>query len=82
MFPDEGKLREHGENQSCHPRPRERSYGFGIEERKLLKSRRGLSELGEVEKWRAIYKVLFPDDGEIPSPCKYTIFHFTLREMH
>jgi hypothetical protein len=30
--------------------------------------------LDEEEKWRAIYKIIFPEAQDIPSPCKMPAF--------
>ena len=38
-----------------------------------MKSKKGSQvHHGEVEKWKAVYRILFPDDhdADMPSPCK------------
>jgi len=40
---------------------------------KRLKSRKktsGTQEMTEHDKWAVMYRIIFPDDVEIPSPCK------------
>jgi len=46
--------------------------GFDKDQERLLKSRKK-STLTEEEKWKEMFRILFPNDEEdlIPSPCKY-----------
>ena len=34
-------------------------------------SRKAESEKSEHDKWVGIYRIIFPDDEEVPSPCEY-----------
>jgi hypothetical protein len=45
--------------------------GFDEAQKEKLKSRKNLNKMTENEKWRQIYKILFPDVAadHIPSPC-------------
>ena len=51
--------------------------GFDDDQASKLKTRirkRQLRETSDVQKWGEWYKILFPNDGKIPSPCKSTAF--------
>ncbi|RSL93847.1 hypothetical protein CDV31_014545 [Fusarium ambrosium] len=61
-------LDEHLRNP-CRKKPPQRSYGINKEQEKQLRSRRMYQKsLDEEEKWRAIYKIIFPGEKNIPSP--------------
>jgi hypothetical protein len=47
------------------------------QEEKLRSRKREVTKLSEIEKWKMVYKILFPDDEEaaMPSPCKFDIDH-------
>jgi hypothetical protein len=36
-----------------------------------LKKRKG--EVNEEEQWKGMYKIIFPDEEIIPSPCQFTL---------
>lgn len=42
------------------------------QERKLKSKKRNAGVQTEEEKWKGVYRILFPDDAEedMPSPCK------------
>ncbi|KAK7542950.1 hypothetical protein IWX47DRAFT_544127 [Phyllosticta citricarpa] len=43
--------------------------GFGVDQERQLRCKKRVAGVkSEEEKWRAIYRILFPDDAEIPSP--------------
>ena len=46
--------------------------GIDSEKRTKLKNKKGINGQSDIERWNAIYRILFPDDDllEIPSPCK------------
>jgi hypothetical protein len=49
--------------------------GFNEDQASKLKTRirkRRLTEAIDEQKWREWYNILFPNDSEIPSPCKST----------
>jgi hypothetical protein len=51
--------------------------GFNKDQEKELKGRRGMFRAGtEVEKWKIVYLILFPDTplGGIPSPRKNVLY--------
>ena len=51
------------------------SQGFDEDQASKLKTRirkRQLGETSDEQKWGEWYKILFPKDDEIPSPCKST----------
>ena len=54
----------------------ETADGFDDAQEARLKSRKSLTTLTEAEKWRRVWKILFPQDADadIPEPCKYN-FH-------
>jgi hypothetical protein len=56
---------------SCELNQSEPAEGLDKEQEKKLKSKKK-SSLSEEEKWREIYKILFPHDDEeaMPSPCE------------
>lgn len=49
--------------------------GIDNETKERLKSRRGIQNISEEEKWKHMYKVLFPRTEDIPSPCKFYLGH-------
>jgi hypothetical protein len=59
--------------EQCSVRdPPPRRNGFNASQRDQLKSRpKGYKLMSEPQKWRYVYKILFPevDDADIPSPC-------------
>jgi len=59
----------------CQIREPEPIDGFTQDQEKRLRSRKKKpgEELTEPEKWRAMYRILFPDvaEDDIPSPCEY-----------
>ncbi|XTI87777.1 hypothetical protein V2W45_1309885 [Cenococcum geophilum] len=82
VFPKDDALREHQRATEACPR-REQcindwydwDQGFNEDQKKKLKSRKGRKDMPEEEKWKDIYRILFPSDPEsdIPSPCKCRI---------
>ncbi|RSL82576.1 hypothetical protein CDV31_016923 [Fusarium ambrosium] len=68
VFDTSPALDEHARNP-CRKKPPQRSYGINKEQEKQLRSRRMYQKsLDEEEKWRAIYKIIFPGEKNIPSP--------------
>ncbi|KAK4212716.1 hypothetical protein QBC37DRAFT_465181 [Rhypophila decipiens] len=71
-FEDEQTIIEHQRNvNSCPLKPMEPVEGFDTGQEARLKSRKkAITELSEVEKWKATFRILFPhvDDPDIPSP--------------
>lgn len=62
--------------QGCEVKVVELLEGYNKEQEKLLRKRkRGLGS--EEDKWKDMFKCLFPDDNEdiIPTPCKSFSFH-------
>jgi hypothetical protein len=50
-------------------------HGINTKQEKQLRSRKIYQKtLDEEEKWRAIYKIIFPEAQDIPSPCKMPAF--------
>ena len=82
VFLKDDALREHQRATEACPR-REQciddgydwDQGFNEDQKKKLKSRKGRKDMPEEEKWKDIYRILFPSDpeSEIPSPCKCRI---------
>jgi hypothetical protein len=70
IFDNASKLRDHaGMENPCKNQELQEVEGFGAAELKVLRKRdRGQTE---VEKWNKVYMILFPNDEEIPSPCKF-----------
>lgn len=63
-------LDEHRQDP-CRKKPPSGSYGINSEQERQLRSRKMYQKsLDEEEKWRAIYKIIFPDEENIPSPCR------------
>ena len=44
-----------------------------------LRSKKGLAGLSEKDKWRKMYRIIFPMDANIPSPCKHRLQPVLLR---
>lgn len=59
--------------EGCEVRTVELPEGYNREQEGILRRKRKLAG-SEEEKWRAMYKILFPDDDEsdIPTPCRHT----------
>jgi hypothetical protein len=71
-FPTEAELTAHARSQDvCLVQNAEPQEGFDKDQEKILKSRKK-SVLTEKQKWKDMFRVLFPDvpEGGIPSPCK------------
>lgn len=61
-------------NEPCPLREMEYVEGFDAAQERSLKSRKRAGQtLSEAEKWRRVFKILFPHvlDDDIPSPCKF-----------
>lgn len=56
---------------ACAVRERAVSDGFGAAQEEDLRSRRPLPGFTEVDKWKRVWRILFPNDAEadIPEPC-------------
>jgi len=72
-FDTDTSLKEHQRRpEGCEVREEGPKEGFDKEQEKRLKSRKR-PPIGqtEIEKWNAVYLILFPEDeSKIPSPCK------------
>lgn len=73
-FDTDASLKEHQRRpEGCEVREEGPKEGFDKEQEKRLKSRKR-PPIGqtEIEKWNAVYLILFPEDepSKIPSPCK------------
>ncbi|KAK0725905.1 hypothetical protein B0H67DRAFT_143264 [Lasiosphaeris hirsuta] len=73
-FRDEAGFVDHQRAlEPCPLREIEHVEGFDATQERSLRSRkRAKQDLSEPEKWREVYKVLFPhvEDDNVPSPCK------------
>ena len=73
-FADDVALREHQRDPGgCELRELIPLEGFDKDQEKKMKSKKGSQvHHGEVEKWKAVYRILFPDDhdADMPSPCE------------
>lgn len=72
---NDDELAEHEDLRTCEKPVQERDYadGFDRRQREKLKDRKVKTKtMSEVEYWKAVYKILFPEVDEhlIPSPCK------------
>lgn len=66
----------------CPLKDMEHVEGFdAVQERNLKSRKRSNPELSEIDKWREIYKILFPGvpDEEIPSHCEFIWFGLPVR---
>ena len=72
-FANEPTLREHQRDpRGCEVKEHVPLEGFDKDqERKLKSKKRSLVYMSEEDKWKGVYRVLFPDDNEadMPSPC-------------
>jgi hypothetical protein len=73
-FPSDAALRDHHKAiQSCEVRLEESIEGFDKDQEKKLKCRKKSSPAqSEEDRWRDIYRILFPEDEsfEVLSPCE------------
>ncbi|KAH8897567.1 hypothetical protein GQ53DRAFT_759818 [Thozetella sp. PMI_491] len=58
----------------CSVQSAELPEGYNKEQEKTLRKRKKI-DCSEEQRWRDMYMVLFPDDGEdmIPTPCKLSL---------
>lgn len=69
-FGTQPALYEHRKDP-CRQKPPPGSYGINKEQEKKLRSRKIYQKpLDEEEKWHAIYKIIFPGEKNMPSPCR------------
>ncbi|RYO42753.1 hypothetical protein AA0111_g398 [Alternaria arborescens] len=72
-FTNDVALREHQRDPSgCELREQIPLEGFDKEQEKRMKSKKG-SQMhhSEIEKWKAVYRILFPDDNDADMPSPY-----------
>jgi len=76
-FKDEAMLHDHQRaTNPCARRPEMTIEGFNkLQEKKLRSRKKSHSALSEEDKWKDMYRVLFPGDNEtcMPSPCKSSL---------
>ena len=71
MVKDDNELETHQiKIPACDVKPRQRIEGLTSEQKKLLQTR---DRSSEEERWNTMYKICFPNDTAIPSPCKTPI---------
>ena len=72
QFKSKDDLRTHwrGSSQRCDVRDPQPLEGLNEQQIDLLKSRD--RNKSKEERWKAVYKICFPEDQVIPSPCKST----------
>lgn len=74
-FPTGTSKYEHeSKPEKCKPAARKFFDGFNSEQERQMRCRKR-TKISEEEKWRVIYKILFPQVAEnaIPSPCKQAL---------
>ncbi|KAL5403563.1 hypothetical protein PMIN04_012802 [Paraphaeosphaeria minitans] len=73
-FANEPTLREHQRDpRGCEIKDQVPLEGFDKDQEQKLKSKkRSLVYQSEEDKWKGVYRILFPDDNDVdmPSPCK------------
>jgi hypothetical protein len=59
---------------ACEVQSEPTFVGFNEEQGERLRSRKQTTK-DDVEKWKEVYRILFPEDDEplIPSPCKLNL---------
>jgi hypothetical protein len=71
-FTNISALNEHQRaTQTCELRERSATEEITKKQEKQLRKRNNDSSQSEEDKWRDVYKILFPGDAEVPSPCQY-----------
>jgi hypothetical protein len=58
----------------CETRAEEPRDGIDDAQLQLLRSKKklpGKKEMSEEEKWTNVYRIIFPNDDPVPSPCGY-----------
>ncbi|KAJ0347969.1 hypothetical protein KNSL1_005990 [Colletotrichum chrysophilum] len=78
-FSAEAEVREHLKSQSlCEVLEGVSVEGFDeVQEKQLKSKKRGRVVKSEQDKWREIYRILFPDNSEIPDPLYNLAFDDT-----
>ena len=81
-FDDESSLGNHQRSvRPCPLRDVQIAEGFDETQESLLRTRsRGATKGANIQRWRQVYAILFPDtlDDDIPSPCKSNSLFWTL----
>jgi hypothetical protein len=54
---------------NCLPSPRPHSDEIDSQKLSILKAKRASDRMPEIDKWKELFKLLFPD-SPIPNPCK------------
>ncbi|KAF1952234.1 hypothetical protein CC80DRAFT_423089, partial [Byssothecium circinans] len=76
-FTNEPALREHQRDpRGCEVKEHLPLEGFDKDqERKLKSKKRSLVYMSEEDKWKVVYRILFPDDNESDMPSPYIEYH-------
>jgi hypothetical protein len=74
-FKNEEELKQHAQQElQCEKcdKPAEQMIGITKITEEKLKSRTGIQGLSDVDKWKHIYGIMFPEvaSDDVPSPCK------------
>jgi hypothetical protein len=56
----------------CSPGNLEKEDGYSVAQEKMLRSRKGIKGITELERWQQAYRILFPECeiDPMPSPCR------------
>lgn len=77
-FANEPSLREHQRDpHGCEVQEQVPLEGFDKDQERMLKSKkRSQAYQSEEDKWKSVYRILFPDDNEdtMPSPCMFPLY--------
>ena len=65
--------------QACETRSRVIADGYDRDQERLLRSKKKPAVVqSESDKWKQVWKTLFPEDGDndIPTPCKLSYVYY------
>ena len=70
-FQSDAALKEHSKLLiPCNVAEAGEAQGYDNDQERKLRSRKRPPGQTEADKWKEMFRILFPDDREIPSPCK------------
>ncbi len=70
-FENESELKDHQQTEkSCTARQYEEPDGFDKDQEDRIRSRKDRKNETQENLWTRIYRILFPNDVDIPTPCK------------
>jgi hypothetical protein len=70
VFSSADVLGQHLRDRNCECQPEAKADGLDQEQIAAIRSKKRSRAESDPEKWTKIYKIIFPGEVDIPSPCK------------